>query len=67
MICKNRYTYTPICDGCGKELDAEPVYDLAVGAMKLNGWEVVLSRGLMVQAYHFCPVCSERRKARRKG
>ena len=62
MIYKGRYTYTPICDGCGKKLGAEQVYDLAVGAMKAEGWQLVQTNRMMAQWYHFCPECKERRK-----
>lgn len=62
MIRKNRYTYTPVCDGCGKELDTEQLYDLAVGAMKAEGWLFVSGSRMLAQWYHFCPVCKARRK-----
>lgn len=37
MIRQDRYTYTPICDGCGAELEAEYGYHEAVSAMKMDG------------------------------
>ena len=61
MVRQDRYTYTPICDGCGTELDAEWGYLEAVSAMKLDGWQIVRSKN-SAEYYHFCPVCKERRK-----
>ena len=62
MIRKNRYTYTPICDGCGKELEPEYDYQIAVCAMKAEDWAIVRSEKLSSEWYNFCPACEERRK-----
>ena len=62
MIRKSGYTFTPICDGCDKQLDPERDYTLAVASMKRDGWSVVKPNNMSPEWYHFCPVCKERRK-----
>lgn len=61
MIRKYRNTFTPVCDGCGKELAPEYDFDIAVGAMKQEGWHF-LRRKHAVEWYHFCPACKGRIK-----
>lgn len=62
MILRYGYKFIPVCDGCGAELDREQVYDLAVGAMKAEGWAFVSTGRMSTEWYHFCPVCKARRK-----
>ena len=62
MIIQRGYEYTPTCDGCGAELDAEYGYHEAVSAMKLDGWSIVRPSGMSPQWFHFCPACKDRGK-----
>ena len=62
MIRKNRYTFTPVCDGCDKELEPERDYQLAVAAMKRDGWAIVRPNRMCAEWYNFCPKCKERVK-----
>ena len=64
MIRQDTYTYTPICDMCGCELDAEYGFYEAISAMKLNGWAIVRPDKTTPEWYNFCPVCKERRGKR---
>ena len=62
MILQHKYEYTPICDGCGAELEPEYGYHEAVSAMKMDGWKFVRPSTMSPEWYHFCPACKERRK-----
>lgn len=62
MIRKVRYKYTPICDGCGVEL--EPSYDYfdATKNMKVNGWSFSRANKMSSEWFNFCPTCTDKRK-----
>lgn len=62
MILHNKYEYTPICDGCGAELEPEYGYFEAVSAMKMDGWKFANPDRSSPEWFHFCPECKERRK-----
>ena len=62
MIRHDAYTYTPVCDRCGCELDAEYGFHEAVSAMKLDGWVNVRANDMSPEWYNLCPACQERRK-----
>ena len=57
MIRKGRYTYTPVCDGCCKELEPEYDYMLAVCAMKSAGWAIIRPERLSPEWHNLCPEC----------
>ena len=59
MIRRDTYTYTPVCDMCGCELDAEYGYLEAASAMRLNGWEKVRASDMSPEWYNFCPACKD--------
>ena len=61
MIRQDTYTYTPVCDWCGYELDAEYGFREALSAMKLDGWVMVRANDMSPEWYNFCPTCKERR------
>lgn len=63
IVQRNQYEYTPVCDGCGAELDAEYGYLEAVSAMKMDGWQIVRPSRVSPEWYHFCPACKERGKS----
>ncbi len=46
--------YTPTCDGCGDELEAEYDFYDAVNAKKAAGWK---SRKVMGEWEDVCPEC----------
>lgn len=58
MIDKTGNTYTPICDGCGEELDIEFDFIDAVYAMKTAGWRQVRPTRADMDWYHLCPACA---------
>lgn len=62
MIVQRKYEYTPICDGCGAELEPEYGYYEAVSAMKMEGWQFYRPSRMCPEWYNFCPECKERRK-----
>ena len=62
MIRQDTYTYTPVCDMCGCELDAEYGMHEAVSAMKMDGWAIVRASNMSPEWSNFCPACKERGK-----
>ena len=62
MIRKGTYTYTPVCDGCCKELEPESDYTFAVSSMKCAGWAIIRPQKLSTEWINYCPECKERRK-----
>ena len=61
MIVQRKYEYTPVCDGCGVELDAEYGYLEAASAMRLSGWKTVRVSNMSPELYNFCPTCKAKR------
>lgn len=51
--------FTPICDGCGEELEDEYDFYDAVNAKKLAGWR---SKKIGGDWQDFCPECQEKQE-----
>lgn len=64
MIARRAYYYTPTCDGCGTELDAEYSCIDAANAMKRGKWSFVRPDAVSGEWINFCPACKERRAKR---
>lgn len=62
MIVKSRYKFTPTCDCCGKQLQAEYDYWDAAASMRREGWAFVRPDTASGEWYNFCPVCKGGRK-----
>ena len=56
MYYGNVKTYIPICDCCGIELDEEYTFNVAVDAMKADGWKIIKKDG---EWQNICPDCQE--------